>query len=60
MIQIGDIVKHYKLQERVGIVIDIQQEHRNTHIIVVEWFSTKGAGFMPFKYYPYALVKVSQ
>jgi hypothetical protein len=54
-IQVGDIVKHYKLQSRVGIVIAIDKQ-----TIVVEWFSTKGAGFMPYRYYPYALVKVSE
>jgi hypothetical protein len=54
-IQIGDIVKHYKLQSRVGIVIAIDKQ-----TIVVEWFNKEGAGFMPYRYYPYALVKVTQ
>jgi len=54
-IAIGDIVKHYKLQSRVGVVIAIDKQ-----TIVVEWFNKEGAGFMPYRYYPYALVKVSQ
>ncbi len=54
-IQIGDIVKHYKLQSRVGIVIAIDKQ-----TIVVDWFNKEEAGFMPYRYYPYALVKVSQ
>jgi hypothetical protein len=54
-IQIGDIVKHYKLQSRVGIVIAIDK-----HTIVVDWFNKEGAGFMPYRYYRYALIKVSQ
>jgi len=58
MIQIGDIVKHYKLHERVGIVIAIDNQKVKT--IVVDWFNTEGAGFMPYRYYDYALIKVSQ
>jgi hypothetical protein len=54
-IQIGDIVKHYKLQSRVGIVIAIDKQ-----TIVVDWFNKEGAGFMPYRYYRYALVKVSE
>ena len=57
-IQIGDIVKHYKLQERVGIVIAIDNQKVKT--IVVDWFNKEEAGFMPYRYYPYALIKVSQ
>ena len=58
-IQIGDIVKHYKLQEKgFGIVIAIDNQKVKT--IVVEWFNKEGTGFMPYRYYPYALVKVSQ
>jgi len=55
MIKIGDIVKHYKLQSRVGIVIAIDK-----HTIVVDWFNKEAARFMSYHYYPYALVKVSQ
>jgi len=58
-IQIGDIVKHYR-QSRFGIVLDIQQEHRSTHIILVDWFNEEGAGSKPYRYFPYALVKVSE
>ena len=55
-IQIGDIVKHYKLQSRVGIVIAIDSQ-----TIVVDWFNKEeGARFMHYCYYPYALIKVSQ
>ena len=53
-IQIGDIVKHYKLQERVGVVIAIDNQKVKT--IVVDWFSND----MPYRYYPYALIKVSK
>jgi hypothetical protein len=56
MIKIGDIVKHYKLQSRVGIVIAIIDKQT----IVVDWFNKEGAGFMSYRYHPYALVKVSQ
>jgi len=55
-IQIGDIVKHYKLQSRVGIVIAIIDKQT----IVVDWFNKEGAGFMSYRYHPYALIKVSQ
>ena len=54
-IQIGDIVKHHELQSRVGIVIAIDK-----HTIVVDWFNKERAGFMPYRYYSYALIKVSQ
>ena len=50
-IQIGDIVKHHKLQSRVGVVIAIDK-----HTIMVDWFSND----MPYRYYPYALIKVSK
>ena len=50
-IQIGDIVKHHKLQSRVGVVIAIDKQ-----TIVVDWFSND----MPYRYYPYALIKVSK
>ena len=53
-IQIGDIVKHHKLQSRVGVVIAIDNQKVKT--IVVDWFSND----MPYRYYPYALIKVSQ
>jgi hypothetical protein len=55
MIKVGDIVKHYKLQSRVGIVIAIDK-----YTIVVDWFNKERAGFMPYRYYSYALIKVSQ
>jgi hypothetical protein len=55
MIKIGDIVKHHELQSRVGIVIAIDKQ-----TIVVDWFNKEGAGFAPYRYYHYALVKVSQ
>ena len=55
MIKVGDIVKHYKLQSRVGIVIAIDK-----HTIFVDWFNREGAGFVPYPYYSYALVKVSE
>lgn len=57
-IAIGDIVKHYKLQSRVGIVIAIDNQKVKT--IVVDWFNKEEAGFMPYRYYPYALIKVSE
>ena len=52
-IQIGDIVRHHKLQSRVGVVIAIDKQ-----TIVVDWFNSNG--FMTYRYYPYALIKVSQ
>ena len=57
-IAIGDIVKHYKLQERVGVVIAIDNQKVKT--IVVDWFNKEEAGFMPYRYYDYALIKVSE
>jgi hypothetical protein len=55
-IQIGDIVKHYRLQEKgFGVVIAIDK-----HTIFVDWFNREGAGFVPYPYYSYALVKVSE
>ncbi len=53
-IQIGDIVKHHKLQSRVGVVIAIDK-----HTIVVDWFNNNDS-FVTYRYYPYALIKVSQ
>ena len=57
MINIGDIVKHYKHQERLGVVVAIDK-----HTILVDWFNLEGApiGFMPYRYYPFALIKVSK
>jgi hypothetical protein len=53
-IQIGDIVKHHKLQSRVGVVIAIDKQ-----TIVVDWFNNNDS-FVTYRYYPYALIKVSQ
>lgn len=55
-IKIGDIVKHYnKRNDRFGIVIAIDK-----HTIFVDWFNREGAVFVPYPYYSYALVKVSE
>ncbi len=56
MIEIGDMVKHHKLQSRVGVVIAVDNQKVKT--IVVDWFN--GNGFMTYRYYPYALIKVSK
>ena len=51
---IGDIVKHNKNQSRLGIVVGI-----DNNTILVEWFDREG-GFAPYRYFPFALIKVSR
>jgi len=59
MIQIGDIVKHYnKRNDRFGVVVDID----SSGAILVNWFNDNDERVYRnhYRYYDYALVKVSQ